>query len=234
MSSARTPRAEDLTTRARIRDAAIGYFGAHGFRSATVRSIATAAGVSPALVIHHFGSKDGLRGACEAYVTERLDELSAEAAEHLAPADVLEMIARRPELAFLAPFLQTAMIEGGDFGHRLYSRLVDDLQLYAESAVAAGVMYPTEDERARAEMIVAFKLGVQLLAPYIAGPGSPPDQVLVDVSERLTIPALELFTRGIYTSTEYLDAFRNQRRADRNGSASTGLTTGAAGESGTR
>ncbi len=228
------PRAEDLTTRARIRDAAIGYFGAHGFRSATLRSIAAAAGVSPALVIHHFGSKDGLREACEAYVTGRLDELSADAAAHLAPADVLEMISRRPELAFLAPFLQTAIVEGGEFGHRLYTRLVDDLQMYAESAVAAGVMHPTEDERARAQMIVAFKLGVQLLAPYIAGADSPPDQVLVDVSERLTIPALELFTRGIYTSTDYLDAFRERRATDTNGSASTGASTGAAEESRTR
>ena len=52
--------AEDLTTRARIRDAAIGLFGRDGFGPATVRAVASAAGVSPGLVIHHFGSKAGL------------------------------------------------------------------------------------------------------------------------------------------------------------------------------
>ena len=60
---------EDLNTVARIRDAAIEQFGQRGF-SASVRSIATAAGVSAALVIHHFGSKEKLREACDAYVIE--------------------------------------------------------------------------------------------------------------------------------------------------------------------
>jgi len=51
---------DDLTAAARIRDAAIERFGEQGF-SVGLRPIAEAAGVSAALVIHHFGSKDGLR-----------------------------------------------------------------------------------------------------------------------------------------------------------------------------
>jgi tetracycline repressor-like protein len=34
-------------------------FAAHSPDAVTVRPIATAAGVSPALVVHHFGSKEG-------------------------------------------------------------------------------------------------------------------------------------------------------------------------------
>ena len=64
---------EDLTARARIRHSAIVYIGRHGWRAATVRAIAGAAGVSPALVIHHFGSKDGLREACDTHVTGLID-----------------------------------------------------------------------------------------------------------------------------------------------------------------
>ena len=56
-------RSADLTAAARIRDAAIEQFGEHGF-GVGLRTIAEAAGVSAALVIHHFGSKDGLRKAC--------------------------------------------------------------------------------------------------------------------------------------------------------------------------
>ena len=60
---------DDLTATARIRDAAIEQFGQHGF-GVGLRAIAKAAGVSAALVIHHFGSKDGLRKACDDYVAE--------------------------------------------------------------------------------------------------------------------------------------------------------------------
>jgi len=60
----------DLTTRARIRDAAMMEFGTKGFKGATMKSIAAAAGVSVGLVQHHFGTKDGLRVACDEVVLE--------------------------------------------------------------------------------------------------------------------------------------------------------------------
>jgi AcrR family transcriptional regulator len=56
--------AGDLTARARIVDAALAQFASRG-TAATMRSIAEAAGVSVGLVQHHFGTKDGLREACD-------------------------------------------------------------------------------------------------------------------------------------------------------------------------
>jgi AcrR family transcriptional regulator len=61
---------EDLTARARIRDAALEQFAEHGFEGTTIRGIAQAAGVSAGLVQHHFGSKEGLRQACDDAVLE--------------------------------------------------------------------------------------------------------------------------------------------------------------------
>ncbi|MEZ5087667.1 MAG: helix-turn-helix domain-containing protein [Tessaracoccus sp.] len=55
-------------TAARIRDAAIDMFGRRGFEAASVREIAREAAVSPALVIHHYGSKDKLREHCDDYL----------------------------------------------------------------------------------------------------------------------------------------------------------------------
>ena len=50
-------------TREAILAAARGAFAELGYDRATIRGIAAAAAVDPALVIHYFGSKDGLFGA---------------------------------------------------------------------------------------------------------------------------------------------------------------------------
>jgi AcrR family transcriptional regulator len=64
-------RSVDLTAAARIRDAAIEQFGQHGFGTG-LRAVGEAAGVSAALVIHHYGSKHDLRKACDGYVAEEI------------------------------------------------------------------------------------------------------------------------------------------------------------------
>lgn len=53
-------RAGSPDTRAQILDAARAEFARAGLSGATVRSIATAAGVDPALVHHYFGTKQDL------------------------------------------------------------------------------------------------------------------------------------------------------------------------------
>jgi AcrR family transcriptional regulator len=50
-------------TRQEILDAARQEFAAAGYNGATIREIASAAGVDPALVMHYFGSKDSLFAA---------------------------------------------------------------------------------------------------------------------------------------------------------------------------
>jgi AcrR family transcriptional regulator len=67
----------DLTARARIRDAAINRFAVEGF-GASVRSIASDAGVSAGLVMHHFGSKDKLRAECDAHLLATIGRLKRE------------------------------------------------------------------------------------------------------------------------------------------------------------
>ena len=62
----------DLTARARLRDAAIELFAERGFDKTSMKAIAEAAGVSPGLVIHHYGSKDELRRVCDEHVIAKL------------------------------------------------------------------------------------------------------------------------------------------------------------------
>jgi AcrR family transcriptional regulator len=203
---------KDLTTTARIRDAAIAFFGEHGFSRTTIRQIAAKAGVSPALVIHHFGSKDGLREACDSFITQLIDREVELAATQLAPADMLALIARRPDYIFIAPYLVKALIEGGEFADRLFVRLVDDMQTYLKAAVEAGVARPTEgDERTRAEMVTLLKLGFLVFPQYVVPRSTPPESMLERAADRMGLAALELFTHGFYTNSGYLDAYRAQQ-----------------------
>ena len=53
-------RSGESGTREAILEAARAQFIATGFRGTTIRSVAKAAGVDPALVLHFFGNKDTL------------------------------------------------------------------------------------------------------------------------------------------------------------------------------
>jgi AcrR family transcriptional regulator len=56
-------RAGDSGTREAIGDAARAQFADHGYHGATIRGIAAAAGVDPALVHHYYGTKEALFAA---------------------------------------------------------------------------------------------------------------------------------------------------------------------------
>ncbi len=73
-------------TRAAILDIARSQFGSHGFERTTIRSVASAAGVDPALVMHYFGSKAGLFAAASRFEIS-FPDLSQIAPDRL--ADVL-------------------------------------------------------------------------------------------------------------------------------------------------
>ncbi|MGN5634369.1 TetR/AcrR family transcriptional regulator [Streptomyces sp. AC154] len=68
---------EDLTGRARLRRCALELFAERGFEATSTRAVAAAAGLSPALVTRHFGSKLGLRAAVDEEVLGRIGEALA-------------------------------------------------------------------------------------------------------------------------------------------------------------
>lgn len=83
------PRAAGRATRSAIQRAATPLFAEHGFNGVSVRAIATAADVDPALVIRHFGSKESLflqtidpRGGLGTVITGPLDTLGPRLVEH--------------------------------------------------------------------------------------------------------------------------------------------------------
>ena len=80
MTSAETPVPRDerrRRTEATILEAARELFAADGFERTTIRGVAARAGVDPALVMQHFGSKEGLFAASTRWSNEHQTILAA-------------------------------------------------------------------------------------------------------------------------------------------------------------
>ncbi len=204
--------AEDFTTVARIRDAAIEQFGQNGF-SASVRSIATAAGVSAALVIHHFGSKEKLREACDAYVIETVRVAKTESMQNASPSAWFAQIAEIESFAPLTAYLMQALQTGGDLAKSLWQNMIDNTEGYLEEGVRAGTLKPSRDPKARARFLALTSGGAFLT--YIQLHPNPTDfrQVLHDYAEDMLLPSLELYTNGLMADPTMYEAFLAQREA---------------------
>ena len=199
-------RSADLTAAARIRDAAIEQFGEHGF-GVGLRAIAEAAGVSAALVIHHFGSKDGLRKACEDYIAETIRGTKLEALQSNDPATWFAQMAEIEEYAPLMAYLVRSMQAGGDLANMLWRRMIDNAEEYMEEGVRAGTIKPSRDPKARAKFLAITGGGGFLL--YIQMHETPTDlrAVLRDYSRDMILPALEVYSEGLLTDRTMYDAF---------------------------
>src|SRR4051794_8766231 len=200
----------DLTARARIRDAAIRRFGAEGF-GAPVRAIATEAGVSPGLVIHHFSSKEGLRAACDEHVLRLIREAETDAFDS-APGALLAQLAELDQYAPLVGYLVQALLAGGALASTLLTRMTTDAESYLAEAVAAGRIRPSRDPAARAAYLVDIGIGAVLAFVRRHPPsGGDPRAVLRAYAEANSLPALELYTEGLLTDPALLEQYVQYR-----------------------
>ena len=155
---------DDLTASARIRDAAIKLWGEQGY-GASVRSIADAAGVSPGLVIHHYGSKDGLRQAVDEYLLEYIRSEKSRTITSNDPQVWLDALDEVEPFAPMVRYLLHSVQSGGEPGRAFLQRSVDDAEQYLEDGVRAGTIKPSRDPKARALWISLNGLGS--LAIYV-------------------------------------------------------------------
>jgi AcrR family transcriptional regulator len=199
-------RSADLTATARIRDAAIEQFGQHGF-GVGLRTIAEAAGVSAALVIHHFGSKDGLRKACDDYVAEEIHDSKSEAMRSNDPATWLGQLAEVESFAPLIAYMVRSMQSGGELAKMLWQRMIDNAEDYLGEGVRTGIIKPSRDPHARARYLGITGGGGLLL--YLQMHETPTDlrAVLRDYARDMVLPALELYTEGLMVDRTMYDAF---------------------------
>lgn len=203
-------RSVDLTAAARIRDAAIEQFGQRGF-DVGLRAIAEAAGVSAALVIHHFGSKDGLLRACDDHVAAEIRSSKTEALKSNDPATWFAQLAEIESYAPLMAYLVRSMQAGGELAKMLWHKMIDDAEEYMNEGIRAGTIKPSRDPRARARYLSITGGGGFLL--YLQMHPTPTDirAVLRDYSHEMVLPALELFSDGLLADRTIYEAFLTEQ-----------------------
>jgi AcrR family transcriptional regulator len=164
-----TPRAtddrafEDLTARARIREAAILLFTEHGVEETAILDIAKAAGVSGGLIRHHFGSKDGLRVACDTYVFNELVRFKVEVLEK-GKADPEFLLTFDARQVLLRRYFGRAMIDGSPAAASRFDEIVDESEQWFIDQSGLDLA----DARACAAVMSGMTIGVLAMQDHIA------------------------------------------------------------------
>jgi len=101
-----------------------------GAAEVTIRDIASAAGVSPSLVIHYYGSKNGLKEAVEVRATALVEAFVSELVDPSrggAPATSLAGVFadRLEQEPILASYVQRLLVDGGPGAESLFRSLFD-------------------------------------------------------------------------------------------------------------
>ncbi len=179
-----------------IVDSAMKLIAASGVEGTSVRAVARDAGVSPALVIHHFGSKKGLVEACDHRVIDAVDsgmaEIVAGGATESLTATLAEIAADTEMLAYLL----RSMTEGGVVGDHLFDGLYATTVSAVEQMEANGTGRPTEDLEMRSLLLLALDVGMVLLSHHASRVLGAPLET-PEITKRWVKEEMELLTHGV-------------------------------------
>ncbi len=163
--------ANGRATRQDVLDAAMALFAEVGYRSASLREVATRVGISHSGLLHHFGSKSGLLTA----VLARRDEIDQAAidADVDAGQDVLSALvhvvernADSPQLVQLFATLSAEATAPDHPAHayfqQRYAELVERVEAHLVELASAGRLRAGADPAAGARVVVATMDGLQV------------------------------------------------------------------------
>lgn len=167
---------DDRTARARIRDEALRLFAERGPDAVTMRDIAGAAGVSAALLIRHYGSKEGLVEAVDTHVVATFDALlttmteqtAAVGLDPMAAPNLLDGLATHlPPDSAIPAYLSRLLTAGGPAATIISSVAWLSRKSRSKRADPAGTASPGEDTEVRAAFLLINDLAVLTLRPRL-------------------------------------------------------------------
>jgi AcrR family transcriptional regulator len=166
------PRAtnEDLTAKARIRNAALDLYAQYGADRISLRDIASAADVTVGLVQHHFKTKAGLRDAVDQLVVDYFAHAIAEvpakgSARHVAAARdraVAQMLRDNPPVV---DYVRRTFLEPAD--NHLLDVLVDLTRREVAALRGSGLASTERSESAQVLGVMVRQMGELLLQPMV-------------------------------------------------------------------
>lgn len=153
MTDPRLPRAERRrNTEQRILAAARGIFAEHGFERTTIRAIAAAAKVDPALVMQYFGSKQALFS--QAVRVASYEPLTG-GPEHLTELLLSTLGLKVADLPETSLAMMRSMLTHPEATETARATLDSQIE-------QIGAAIPAEDARLRAAIIIATMLGITI------------------------------------------------------------------------
>jgi TetR/AcrR family transcriptional regulator, regulator of cefoperazone and chloramphenicol sensitivity len=153
----------DVTTRIRIRDAALEHFAMKGYERTTVRAIAQTAGVSHGMVRHHFGSKIDLRAACDEYVFRVLRRLNTLFVEVPRPA-IPSLQNPNPLWRYAARSLTDGSATAAPIFDELIVMTARRIAPYSEPSFAESPV----DREAHAALVAAMVIAIPLFHDHLS------------------------------------------------------------------
>jgi AcrR family transcriptional regulator len=194
-------RTSDLSAQARIRNAALEGFAERGVAATSIREVAAAAGVSPGLVQHHFGTKDGLRAAVNEYViavaVETFADLVAEESSEAWAVLGDTVTAWVRDNAVAVRYLARGLSEGDADAIRVFESLLEIAETkWLRPLAESGVLRPDTDREWMAIHVFVFNLACVLFEPalshHLGQPFFSPEQL-----ERWNVATTQLYRRAL-------------------------------------
>lgn len=197
-----TPVLADLTAKAKIRHVALALFAKKGFPATSLRLVAQRAGVSPALIAHHYGSKEGLRQAVDQAVMKTLHDSvthldydgdgAADATSRFIGA-LGRVVLASPDIRgyIRRSFVEDALSGGASLLDELMALIAQTLERMQD----ANILPPVDDPNWRALQVLLVVFGPTIFEPALLA--RMPDLFTHRAMEARQRANVALFERGL-------------------------------------
>ncbi len=187
---------DDLTAKARIRNAALDLYSEYGPDRTSLRAIASAAGVTLGLVQHHYKTKAGLRDAVDQLVVDHFAAALSDVPNTGGPTGlraarddaVRKMLTENPPVL---NYVRRALLEPSGENLHLLDALVDLTAREVSTLRKAGRASTKRRESTQIVAVLVRQMGEMLLAPLVEAVWDRLDRSESELRPRLRITVEE-------------------------------------------
>jgi AcrR family transcriptional regulator len=201
-----------IDTRAQLIEVATSAFARDGIAATSLRAIAKEAGVSPALVVHHFGSREKLIEDCiikalGLWVSEKQEFLDVSLSTALS-----KWQGAIAEHGVKLQFFRQVLVAGGEPANILFSRMVKESEMMIRAQMDKGQMREAENIPDLALLMTLHGLAPLIMQDqvnnHLGGNFLEPE-----LGSRLAGTNLEIYRRGIYKNTKDTALKKKKKKA---------------------